>query len=180
MRHSLVWGHLHPFRTTYSDTVILTGCLSYKFTSFPSQMDTYPSSAKFTPLRRELSAREVTMSNVRAGSRTLWYSLATFDPAAGCPSASANIFLEGSSVCMNGSPIIPAFYVHEVSHASECMVPLNTHPFRCSSMSGLESSCLGVFIMINCCVIFHSGHGCKGLCPLALLTFLKVFISAAV
>ena len=89
-------------------------------------MDTYPASENLPPLRRELSARAWTILTVRDGSRTLWYSLATFEPAAGCPSDSANIFLEGSSVCMNGSPIIPAFDVHAVSHAAEGMVPLST------------------------------------------------------
>ena len=89
------------------------------------------------------------MSTVRAGLSRLWYSLATFEPADGCPSASANICLEGSFVCMNGPPIIPAFDVYEVSHYAEGMVPLSTPSFRCSSVSGLASSCLGVFSMIN-------------------------------
>ena len=126
MLHSFVSGHLRSLSTASSDTVILSDCPSCMFTSFPSQMDRYPAPEKFPLLRRELSARAGTMSNMRAGSRTLWYSLATFEPAAGCPSASANIVLEGSSVCMNGSPIIPAFDVHAVSHAAEGMVPLST------------------------------------------------------
>ena len=180
IRHILVWGHLHPFSTASSDTIILTDCSSYKFTSFPSQMDTYPASENLPPLRRELSARAWTILTVRDGSRTLWYSLATFELAPGCPSASEKIFLEGSPVCINGSPILPAFDVHTVSHAAEGMVPLINPSFSCYSMSGLASSCLGVFIMINYCVIYQSVCGCKGLCPLALLTFLKLFISATV
>ena len=149
MSHTLVLGHLHPFGTASSDTVILTECLSYKFTLLPSQMETYPASANLPPLMRELSARAGTMSTVCAGLRMVWYSLATFDPAAGCPSASANIFLEGSSVCMNRSPILPTFDVHAVSHDAEGMVPLSTPSFRCSSVSGLSCYCLGVFSMIN-------------------------------
>ena len=180
MCHSLVWEHIHLFSTASSDTFILTDCSSYKFTSLPSQMDTYPASANLTLLSRELSDMAGTMSNLCSVSRTLCYSLETFEPAAGCPSASTNIFLEGSYICMKGYPILPAFYVHAVSHADEGMVRLSTTSFGCSSVSGLASSCLGVFIIIYCCVICHSECGYKGLCPLDLLTFVKVFISAAV
>ena len=147
--HRLVLGHIRPFSTTSSDIVILADCPSYKFTLLSSQMNTYPASENFPPLSREFYARAGTMSTVRAGSRTFWYSLATFEPTAGCPSASANIVLEGSYVCMNGSPILPAFDVHAFSHAAGVMVPLSTPSFNCSSVSVLASSCLGVFSMIN-------------------------------
>ena len=70
VRHTFVLGHIHPFSTASLDRVILTYCPSYKFTSLPSQMETYPASANLPPLRRELYARAGTMSTVRAVSRT--------------------------------------------------------------------------------------------------------------
>ena len=140
-------------------------------------MDTYPATENLPPLRGELSTRSGTMSTTRAGSCTLWESLETLEQATGCPSASENIFLEGSSVCMNGSPILPAFDVHAVSHDAEGIVPLSNPSFGCSSVSGSASSCLhGVFSRIKCCAICQSGCGFNGFCPFALLLFLKVII----
>ena len=137
MLHSPVVGHLHPLSTTSSDTIIFTVRPSYKLTSLPSHMDMYPASENLAPLRRELSSRAGTTLNMRDGLRTLWWSLATFDPAVGCPSASVNIFFDGSSIWMNGSTIFPALDVHAVSQAADGVVPYSTPFFRCSSVSVL-------------------------------------------
>ena len=146
MRHSLVAGHFHPLSTASSDTVIFTMCPSYKLTSFPSHMDTYPASGNLPPLTRDFSARAGTMSIVRAGLYTLWWRLATFDPAAGCPSSSANTFSGSSSVMMNWSPIFPALDVHAVSQAADGMVPYSTPFFACSSVSELGEDGLRLVI----------------------------------
>ena len=74
------------------------------------------------------------MLTVRAGSRTGWCSFATLDPGVLCPVATVNIFVDGWSVGMNGSPSSPAWEVHTVSYAAEGMEPSRTPFFSCPSV----------------------------------------------
>ena len=52
-------------------------------------------------------------------------------------SASANTFVDGVFVCMNGSPGIPACDLHAVSYAADGIEPFSTPLF--SSYSGIGS-----------------------------------------
>ena len=135
MRQSLVWGHLHPLRTSASDTVIFAVRQSKMLTLSPSQMETYPALSNLPPLRRDWLVKAGTMSTVRAGSRTLCFSLATVVAGVGWPSAMANIFDDFCPVGMKGLPIIPAWEMQEVSHAADGMELLKTLTLVCASVS---------------------------------------------
>ena len=133
--HIRVHGHRHPLRTASSDTVILTVRPSYMLTSASLQIDTYPALAKISPLSRDWSARLGTMSTVRAGSLTGWYSFETLDPGVLFTVATVNILGDGWSVGMNGSLYIPGLEVHAVSYAAEGMEPSRNPFLSCPSVS---------------------------------------------
>ena len=77
------------------------------------------------------------MSTVRAGSRTAWCSLATAVAEVACPSARAKTLVERWLVGMKGSPGLPAWEVHAVSHAAEGIDPLSTPCFNCCSVRAM-------------------------------------------
>ena len=132
MCHIPVAGYLHTLTTPSLDTVIFTMRPSYKLTSLLMHMDMYPASWNLPRLTRGLSARSGTMS------RTLGWSLDTFDPSEECPYASANIFFDGSSLWMNGSPVFPALDVYAVSHSAASMVSSSTPFFKCCSVGRFD------------------------------------------
>ena len=119
IHHNIVCGHRHPLRTAFYDTVILELCPSYMLNSSPLHKDTYPDSVNLPLLRRYWLANNGTMLTVRAVSLTLCSSIAMLVAGLGCPSTSAKILVDLCFVCMNGSPTIPAWDVHAISHASE-------------------------------------------------------------
>ena len=72
--------------------------------------------------------------NVRAGSRTLCYSLAMLVAGLGCPSASSKILLDLYYVCMNGTSIIPEWDVHTIYYADDGIDPSSTPFLTCCSV----------------------------------------------
>ena len=88
-------------------------------------------------------AKAGTISTVRAGSWTLCSSLETVMAGEGWPSTRANIFDDFCPVGLNNSPIIPAWEVQALSHATDRMEPLRTPTLVCASVSvaGCGSMC---------------------------------------
>ena len=134
-RQSLALGHLHLLRTAASDTLIFAVRPSKMLTSLPSQMETYPASANFPPLRRDWLASAGIMLTVWAGSRTLCSSLAMVVAGVGWPLASANILVNFCPVEMKGSPIMPPWEVQAASHAADGMEPLSIPILVCALVS---------------------------------------------
>ena len=106
-------------------------------TSSPLHTDTYPASATFPPLSKDLFSNAGTMLTVRAGSMTLCSSMDMLVSGVGCPLASTKILVDIRYVCMNGSPTIPAWYVHAVSHADEGITPSSNPLLTCCSVSSV-------------------------------------------
>ena len=95
---SLVVGHRHPLRTAFSETVMLAVFSSYIFTSLPSQMEMYPASENWPPLRRDWCASAGTIWKVRAASRRLCLRRATVVAGVGWPLTREKTLLDWSAV----------------------------------------------------------------------------------
>ena len=93
-------------------------------TSVSLQIDKYTASANLFLLRRNWLARVGTMSTVRAGSCTGWWSFSIVDLGVRWLSATVKTLVNGWPVWMKVSPIMPVLEVHMVSYAAEEMGPL--------------------------------------------------------
>ena len=116
--------------------------------------------ANLPPLRRDWLSNSSTIFTVCASYLNLCSRLDMLVAGVGFPSASAKILSDLCSVCMMGSPTIPVWEVHAVSHDVECIVPYSTSCLTCCSVSLVCGGCsyLSLYAsevrMCGCCCHF--------------------------